>query len=454
MLEASRHAQPASGDRSTDCGASRSTRRASVARRSGGAASASRRSRGARARELQRRLRRREHPRLRGRRLVPDVRAGSPSGGPASGSSCASTPPRIAGTAWVNDTQVAEHEGGYTPFEADVTDVVELGRREPDHRGRRQPPDAGRRSRPGASRRRPTGRASRTSTTSSTTPACIARSGSTRPRASHVDDITVVTELDGSTGTVALPTIEAAGERAPRSASTLRDAEGSGGRDARRELRRAHASRTSIRGVRARATCTSSTVELVGRRRRRSTSTRCRSAIRTVRVDGHALPDQRRAVLLHRLRQARGQPGPRQGPRRRVHGARLRAAGLARRELLPHVALSLRGGVCSSTPTGTASSSSTRRRRSGSTAGSPAASSAPSRSRPSRPTRSDPRTQEAHRQAIRELIARDKNHPCVVLWTIANEPESVTPEARALLRAAGGGDAAARSVTARSRSPT
>jgi beta-glucuronidase len=40
-------------------------------------------------------------------------------------------------------------------------------------------------------------------------------------------------------------------------------------------------------------------------------------------------------------------------------------------------------------------------------------------------------TQEAHRRAIRELVARDKNHPCVVLWAIANEPESVTPESRA-----------------------
>jgi beta-glucuronidase len=40
-------------------------------------------------------------------------------------------------------------------------------------------------------------------------------------------------------------------------------------------------------------------------------------------------------------------------------------------------------------------------------------------------------TREVHRQAIHELIARDKNHPCVVLWSIANEPESDTPGSRA-----------------------
>ena len=40
------------------------------------------------------------------------------------------------------------------------------------------------------------------------------------------------------------------------------------------------------------------------------------------------------------------------------------------------------------------------------------------------------RTQEAHRQAIRELVERDKNHPSVVLWSIANEPESHTDAAR------------------------
>jgi beta-glucuronidase len=33
---------------------------------------------------------------------------------------------------------------------------------------------------------------------------------------------------------------------------------------------------------------------------------------------------------------------------------------------------------------------------------------------------------DRHRQAIEELVSRDKNHPCVVLWSLANEPESNT----------------------------
>jgi beta-glucuronidase len=33
------------------------------------------------------------------------------------------------------------------------------------------------------------------------------------------------------------------------------------------------------------------------------------------------------------------------------------------------------------------------------------------------------------RQQIRELIARDKNHPSVIMWSIANEPHSTRPEA-------------------------
>ncbi len=33
-------------------------------------------------------------------------------------------------------------------------------------------------------------------------------------------------------------------------------------------------------------------------------------------------------------------------------------------------------------------------------------------------------TQAHHKEVIRELIARDKNHACVVMWSIANEPDS------------------------------
>jgi len=43
-------------------------------------------------------------------------------------------------------------------------------------------------------------------------------------------------------------------------------------------------------------------------------------------------------------------------------------------------------------------------------------------------------TREVHAQAIRELIARDKNHPSVVLWSIANEPESHTEGAEDYFR--------------------
>lgn len=43
-------------------------------------------------------------------------------------------------------------------------------------------------------------------------------------------------------------------------------------------------------------------------------------------------------------------------------------------------------------------------------------------------------TREVHAQVIRDLIARDKNHPCVVLWSIANEPESHTEGAEHYFR--------------------
>lgn len=35
-------------------------------------------------------------------------------------------------------------------------------------------------------------------------------------------------------------------------------------------------------------------------------------------------------------------------------------------------------------------------------------------------------TQDVHKQVIRDLVARDKNHACVVMWSIANEPDSAS----------------------------
>lgn len=53
---------------------------------------------------------------------------------------------------------------------------------------------------------------------------------------------------------------------------------------------------------------------------------------------------------------------------------------------------------------------------------------------PSRPTFSpetiNDEAQAAHAQHIRELIARDKNHPSVVMWSIANEPATHEPGSR------------------------
>ncbi|BCJ51360.1 beta-glucuronidase [Actinoplanes sp. NBRC 14428] len=43
-------------------------------------------------------------------------------------------------------------------------------------------------------------------------------------------------------------------------------------------------------------------------------------------------------------------------------------------------------------------------------------------------------SREVHAQAIRELVERDRNHPSVVLWSIANEPESDTEGAEDYFR--------------------
>lgn len=43
-------------------------------------------------------------------------------------------------------------------------------------------------------------------------------------------------------------------------------------------------------------------------------------------------------------------------------------------------------------------------------------------------------TRELHGQVLRELVARDKNRPSVIIWSVANEPESDTEAAEAYFR--------------------
>ena len=184
------------------------------------------RSRDARAGQLQRHL-----PDAAVRDHVGDVwyqthGARAARAGRASGSSCASTPPRTAPSVWVDDTQVAEHEGGYTPFEADVTEHVRAGRGGPHHRRRQQRADLAVDPAGLSSRSSPTAAAAAaTSTTSSTTPACTGRCGCTRTPRAHVSDVTVVTGLDGTTGIVAYR-VDVDGGDGTGCASALRDADG------------------------------------------------------------------------------------------------------------------------------------------------------------------------------------------------------------------------------------
>ena len=241
---------------------------------------------------------------------------------------------------WVDDTQVVEHEGGYTPFEADVTDVVEPGA---EHRvtvvvnnvltWQSIPP--------GVVDDTPDGPRQRyfhdffnyaglhRSVWLYTTPAVVRQGRDRRHRPGRLDRHRRLHGRDG-------------GRRRSRSAS--RCATPTAPRSRAPPAPRARSrSRTSSRGGPARATCTTSTSSCGGRRR---AGRRLLAGRRHPHRGGgrHALPHQRRAVLLQGLREARGQRRARQGPRQRVHGPRLRADGMARRQLVPHLALPLRRG--------------------------------------------------------------------------------------------------------------
>ena len=117
---------------------------------------------------------------------------------------------------------------------------------------------------------------------------------------------------------------------------------------------------------------------------------------------------QRAADQAHRVRQARGLPAQRPRAEPADVGPRLRAAQVGRRQLLPHVALPVRGrGDAARRPARRAGDQRDSRRR-------------PELRGPGgRDRRSVSRSAGS---SSASSIARDKNHPSTIMWNVANEP--------------------------------
>jgi beta-glucuronidase len=328
--------------------------------------------------------------------------------------------------AWVNGTRVVEHQGGFTPFEADVTDVLE----------------------PGAENRVTV--VVNNVLTFQTIPPSYVYETPDGPRlrplfdffnyaglnrtvwlyttpASYVDDVTVVTGLrDGSTGTVGYE-IETAGDEEVRVA--LRDAEGT-------EVARATggSGELTVEDVHpwrpGEGYLYELTVELWGEGGDAPVDVYpLPVGIRTVEVDGARFlindePFYFKGFGKHEdaAVRGRGYDAPFM-----VHDFALMrwlGANSFRTSHYPYAEEFLeyadRHGIVVIGETSAVGINS------GGAAGLAGATTFTTFSEET----INAGTQEAHKQAIRELIARDKNHPSVVLWSIANEPESVTPESR------------------------
>jgi beta-glucuronidase len=329
---------------------------------------------------------------------------------------------------WVDDHLVAEHEGGYTPFEADITAVARPGE---EHRitvvvnnelSWKSIP-------PGVVQERPDGSRRQRYYHDFFNYAGLHRSVwlHTTPRA-HISDLTVVTDIEGSTGIVRAITVTDGGD-AGAVQLTLRDAVGqtvAEGTGAECELRVADAELWRPgRGYRY-----DLQVDLVGEDGAPLDRYVLPVGIRTVRVDGTRFlindePFHFRGFGMHEDLNVRGKG---HDPVSMVHDFDLLAwvgANSFRTSHYPYAEevldqadrlgivvidetaavglnLAIGGGFFLGGAQTTFSEE---------TIGSA--------------------TQQVHRRHIEELVDRDKNHPCVVLWSLANEPESHTDASRA-----------------------
>lgn len=326
---------------------------------------------------------------------------------------------------WVDETQVATHDGGYTPFEADVTGIVEPG-----------------------SDIRITAVVDNTLTWQSIPPGYVEQTPDGRRQryfhdffnyaglhrtvwlhttpTSYVEDVTVVTGLDGSTGTVRYE-VETVGA-GDDVRVTLRDHEGSEvaattGSAGELAVERAHLWKPGEGYL------YELTVELRGADETRLDSYSLPVGIRTVAVDGtrflvNGEPFYFKGFGKHEDANVRGKA---HDDVLMVHDLALMdwlGANSFRTSHYPYAEEVLdyadRHGIV---VTGETAAVGMNASLGGFLGGVEFTTFSEDTINAA--------TQEVHRQAIRELIARDKNHPCVVIWSIANEPESWTPESRA-----------------------
>jgi beta-glucuronidase len=329
--------------------------------------------------------------------------------------------------AWVGDTEVVRHEGGYTPFEADVTDAVELGAENRitvavDNTLNWQSIP------PGKVLETPEGR--RQSTFHDFfNYAGLHRSVwlSTRP-ATHISDVTVVTGLDGRTGTVGYR-VEVADAGDTEVRVVLRDADGTqvaqgSGRTGQLVVDDVHPWRPGegyLYGLQ---------IELRAADGSLLDAYPLPIGIRTVRIEGTKFLINDELFYFKGFGKHEDMPvrGKGHDDAFLIHDFALMewiGANSFRTSHYPYaeevleyadrrgivvigetaavgINSGLAGGVFGAEPFVTFSDETI-----------------------------NATTHATHVQAIREMVARDKNHPCVVLWSVANEPESVTDASRA-----------------------